>query len=152
MVDMKRAALVLLLLVAACSDDDDTKAAGTTTSTTATPSTTAAAATCFTFEEVDRGASVTVFGVFDCEGEALRLAGEPAAFPVGGTVTHAEGLRCKDGDLVVRSALSDDGETYQAVERTYRVQDGELVQTGEEGSTLSAAEVQPYYEIDCPAP
>ena len=160
MVRMKRALLVLLLLLApACSDgDDDEKAAPTTsaTSTTTTePSTTssATAATCFTFEEVDRGASVTVFGVYDCEGEPLTIDGEPAAFPVGGTVTHAEGLRCEDDQLVVLAARSDDGETYQATEQAYDVRDGALVPSdGVVASTLSAEDVQPFYELDCPTP
>ena len=148
---MKRLALVVLVLVAACSDDGDTS--GAPASTTTTTSTTAPAeAACFEFREVDRGASVTVYGVFDCDGSPLKLAGLDAAFPVGGTVTHAEGLRCTDGGLVVRAALSDDGETYQAVERTYVVEGDELVLEGESGSTITAEEAQPYYELDCPTP
>ena len=154
---MKRALLVLVLLVAACSDDGDDKSALTTstsTSTSSSTSTTAAAGedTCFTFEEVDRGASVTVMGVFDCEGTPLTLDGEPAAFPVGGTVTHAEGMRCEGATLVVLSAVSDDGETFQATETAYEVSDGALVRGEAVGRTLTAAEAQPFYEIDCPPP
>jgi len=151
---MKRAAIALLLLAVACSDDDGDsgeKSAATTTSAT-TATTAPADAACFTFEEVDRGASVTVFGVYDCDGEPLTLDGAPAAFPVGGTVTHAEGIRCEDDALIVRSALSDDGETYQAVEKTYAVEGTELVLEDESGSTIDAEAAQPYYEIDCPAP
>ena len=139
---------MLVVIVAACSDGDDKSSTTSTTTTTAAP----AEAACFTFEEVDRGASVAVMGVHDCEGNPIELDGKAAAFPVGGTVTHAEGLRCEDDGLVVLAARSDDGETYQAIERTYAVDDGELVLDGESGSTLTAEEVQPYYEIDCPAP
>ena len=160
---MKRALLVVLLLVAACSDGDDQdgeKAAGTTTTTTASSTTSTSTTTepedgnglCFAFEEVDRGASVTVFSVSDCDGVPLRLDGEPAAFPVGGTVTHAEGIRCEEDHLVVVSALSDDGETYQTVEKSYAVEGDDLVLTGEIGSTVDAEGAQPYYELDCPPP
>ena len=148
---MKRVALVVLVLVPACSDDGDKSGAPASTTTTTTAAAPAEAA-CFEFQEVDRGASVTVYGVFDCDGSPLQLAGVDAAFPVGGTVTHAEGLRCADDGLVVRSALSDDGETYQAVERTYAVEGDELVLEGESGSTITAEEAQPYYELDCPTP
>lgn len=150
---MKRVGLiVLVLVVAACSGDDDDKSGAPTSTTTTSTTTAPAEAACFAFQEVDRGASVTVYGVFDCDGSPLQLAGVDAAFPVGGTVTHAEGLRCTDGELVVRSALSDDGETYQAVERTYAVEGDELVLEGESGSTITAEEAQPYYELDCPTP
>lgn len=150
---MKRALVVLLLLVAACSDDGDAKRASTT-STSSPPSTSATsaapAAACLTFEEVDRGASVAVMGVFDCDGRPLTVDGEPAAFPVGGTVTHGEGLRCEADRLIVLSAVSDDGDTYQATETTYEVRHGTLVRTEAAGRTITAAEVQPYYELDCP--
>lgn len=156
---MKRALLVVVLLVAACSEgDDDDKAAATTTTATS-PSTSSTTATvegdaesglCFAFEEIDRGASVTVVSVSDCDGNPLRIAGEPAAFPIGGTVTHAEGIRCEPNHLVVLSAVSDDGETYQAVEKTYAVEGDELVLTGETGSTVDAEDAQPFYELDCP--
>jgi hypothetical protein len=150
---MKRTLLVVVLVVAACSDGgDDEKAAvrTTTTATTGTTTTTADVDACFAFEEVDRGASVTVLSVSDCEGNALLIDGQPAAFPVGGTVTHAEGMRCEGDGLVVLSAVSDDGETFQATETTYEVRDGELVRSEATGRTLTAEEAQPYYELDCP--
>ena len=155
---MKRALLAVVLVIAACSDggddDDDKAGAGaTTTTTTATTTTTdAGPEACFTFEEVDRGASVTVLSVSDCEGNPLLLDGAEAAFPVGGTVTHAEGMRCEGDRLVVLSAVSDDGETFQATETAYEVRDGELVRGEAVGRTLSADEAQPYYELDCPTP
>ena len=151
---MKRAAVVtlLLLVVPACSGDEDGKESAVTTVTTATMPTTAAEAEplCFRFEPIDSGASVTVVEVRDCEGDVLTLDGAPAAFPVGGTVTHAEGLRCEDDALVVLSALSDDGLTYQTVDERYAVEDGALVLTGEEAATKEAAEIEAYYRLDCP--
>jgi hypothetical protein len=157
MVTMKWTLPLLLVLLLACSDGDDKRATATTTTTTTptaptTPTTevTAAAAACFTFEEVDRGASVTVYGVYDCDWNPLELNGEPAAFPVGGTVTHAEGLRCEEQQLVVLAAASDDGETYQATETSYRVEGNQLVPTGEVASgVVTGADIAPFYELDC---
>lgn len=151
---MHRVALaaVVLGVVAACSGDKSAAPA-----TSAPPSTAAAAvgpdvATgCFTFEEADRGASVTVYAVRDCDGRPLTIGGSPAALPVGGTVTHGQGLACTDrGALVVKAANSDDGVTYQAVDTTYQIDGTALVEVDETSSTIDAAEVAPYYELDCP--
>ena len=70
------------------------------------------------FVVVEPGASVALVGVFQWQGACMlaRLTGpvgaEPSLFPVGGTVTHLDGLACGGGGLNVLSATSDDGSTY----------------------------------------
>lgn len=142
--------LATLLVVAGCGDDDDDdrpSAQGLTT-TTAAPE----AACELTTEAVDQGASVDILGVF-CDGDRLQLDGQPTAFSVGGTVTHADGLRCEGERLTVLSATSDDGRSYDATAVTYRPDGTDLVEVDREQSTIDATTdaelLDPYYRSDC---
>jgi hypothetical protein len=103
---------------------------------------------------VDHGASVDVVSLFKgCDGAQVSLAGAPAALPIGGTVTHGDGMRCDDDGFTVLSATSDDGATYQAKTTTYRLAGTELVETDTDASTIEAQQdpdaLRPYYELDC---
>ena len=177
------AAAAVLTLLAGCSDDDDapTAAAVTTTTTEATtsssttldedcagadpvppttPSGEAAELVAETddlaFAIVDRGASVEIVSVsevVECAYRTVELDGRPATFPVGGSVTHGDGIRCTDDGITVLSATSDDGATYQATAVDYEVDDGELVETDRRASTIEAGEdpgeLDGYYRLDC---
>lgn len=104
------------------------------------------------------GASVVVVGLFQFVECALARvsfeAGQPAELPVGGGVTHGDGLACTDESLVVLSATSADGETFTATETTYQVDGNTLVELGAESATLTRggddAELERYSTIDCP--
>ena len=167
------AALVAVALVlAGCSDDDEPRAASVTTTTTGqdcagadpVPPTAAdgsqaeivATAGEVKLAIVDRGASVDVVALYaavDCALEAVQLDGAPVALAVGGSVNHGDGLRCKNGEVTVLSATSDDGETYQATAVTYDVDGTELVEVGREATTIDAqadpSALDPYYRLDC---
>jgi hypothetical protein len=87
------------------------------------------------FVQVGSGASASLIGVFQLIGCTLtRLTGpqvsQPSLFPLGGSVTHLDGLRC-DGSaggqrLVTLSATSNDGVSYDTVETRLQVQDGKF--------------------------
>jgi hypothetical protein len=114
------------------------------------------------FAVTGSGASVVVVGLFqlvECAISRVSLeSGEPAELPVGGTVTHGDGIRCtRDGDgpgLVRLSATSDDGEHFQTTDVRYRVDGNTLVEVGSDSATLgrgaAGAEIDRYYTIDCP--
>lgn len=175
-------ALVAPLAAAACSDGAGPRAASatTTTSTNRPSTTTEVAVDCpdgdpappeaadgtpaeivavagrLTFAVVDRGASVDVVSLYrtvGCELVPLSLAGTAAAFSVGGSVTHGDGIRCDGGEITVLSATSDDGATYRATATTYRVEGGDLVQVAERDETIEAQEdpdgLGAYYRLDC---
>jgi len=152
---MHRVAAAAFVIVVAslvgCSDDKADAPVATPSTVSTTTEAPDVAPGCFTFEEVDRGASVTVYAVRDCDGRTLTIDGAPVALPVGGTVTHGEGLACTDdGRLVVKAANSDDGLTYQAVDTTYEIDGTTLVEVDVAAASIEAADVQPYYELDCP--
>jgi hypothetical protein len=104
------------------------------------------------------GASVVVVGLFQFVECALTRvsfeSGSAAELPVGGSVTHADGLACTGDRLVRLSATSDDGETFAATATRYRVDGNTLVELGAEQTTLTRgvddAEIERYYDIDCP--
>ena len=85
------------------------------------------------FVAVGSGASDTLVGVFQLTNCTItRLTGPqgnaPSNFPIGGSVTHLDGLRC-DGTaggqrLVQLSATSDDGVTYRTKETRLTVASG----------------------------
>ena len=164
---------LLGLALVACSDDHDDGAPGAAAVTTT--STTAGAAACddvpraadgteaeivgtsgdVVLAVVDHGASVEVVSLFrGCPPAPLRLDGAPTAFPVGGTVTHGDGLACRDGGIEVLSATSDDGSTYQTVTRHYELDGDDLVLVDEVAGTIEADEepdaLRAHYEISCP--
>jgi hypothetical protein len=173
------AVLVLTLLVACSGDDDDgpraASATRTTRPTTTTSESTTTAVACdlpppkaadgtdaqvvatvgdVQLAIVDHGASVDVVSLFKgCDGAQVSLAGAPAALPIGGTVTHGDGMRCENGEYTVLSATSDDGQTYQAKTTTYRLDGTALVETDTDASTIEAQQdpdaLRPYYELDC---
>lgn len=105
---------------------------------------------------VDHGASVDVVSLFierDCALQPATIDGGPAAFPIGGTVTHGDGLVCKDDRFQVLTASSDDGVTYQATSTTYRLDGSALVQLDTSASTIEANATPDalgsYYRLDC---
>ncbi|CAN5694400.1 hypothetical protein BH20ACT1_BH20ACT1_05290 [soil metagenome] len=104
------------------------------------------------------GASVVVVGLFqfvECALARVSLeGGQPAELPVGGGVTHGDGLACTDESLVRLSATSTDGETFSTTDTRYRVDGNTLVEIGAESATLTRgsddAELERYSTIDCP--
>lgn len=171
-------ALALVPALVACSgDDDDQHAAGVTTTTTSstsrpsstttsdcvapkptaadgTPATVVARIGDVQLAVVDHGASVDVVSLFSgCDLTPVTLDGATAALPIGGTVTHGDGMRCDGEDITVLSATSDDGETYQAKATTYRLDGTTMVEIDTKASTIEAQEdpdtLRAYYELDC---
>ena len=167
------AALLLLALAACGTDDDDDGSPAVSTTTTASdpcpggdpalppaadgsPAEVVAATGNLRLAIVDRGASVEVVSVFrldGCDVRQVEVGGQPVAFPVGGTVTHGDGIRCRGDRLVVLSASSDDGETYQATTVTYEVEGTALSEVDRAASTIEAGEdpetLRAYYSLDC---
>jgi hypothetical protein len=164
-----------LLLLAACSHDGGKERAASVTTTTTRPTTSTVACASpapkptavdgtdaevvatigdVKIAVVDHGASVDVVSLFDgCNLTPVSLGGSTAALPIGGTVTHGDGIRCDGDDFIVLSATSDDGETYQAKAVTYRLEHDTLVAAGTKASTIVAKDdpdtLRPYYELDC---
>ncbi len=102
------------------------------------------------------GASVVVVGLFqfvECAmSRVLLQSGQPAEFPVGGGVTHADGLACAGGALVQRSATSTDGERFDTTDTRFQVDGNTLVGQGAPVTdTLSGDEdaLDAYSTIDC---
>lgn len=172
--------LLVVTLVSSCSDDGKQRAAATTTSTTTTSTTTTTeVADCTTTPSlpkaadgsssqlvttvgdvqiaiVDHGASVDVVSLFvqvDCRLQAATVNGTPAVIPIGGTVTHGDGLACSDDRFEVLTATSDDGATYQATATTYRLDGTELVAVEKAAATIEAQTdpetLSTYYRLDC---
>ncbi|HEV3227290.1 MAG TPA: hypothetical protein VGZ52_10660, partial [Acidimicrobiales bacterium] len=87
------------------------------------------------FVQIGSGASDSLVGVFQLVGCTItRLVGPqgnaPSTFPIGGSVTHLDGVRC-DGTaggerLVQLSATSSDGLTYDTKETRLEVVNGKL--------------------------
>ena len=108
------------------------------------------------------GASVVVVGLFqlvDCTLTPLTFpSGQTVELPVGGGVTHADGMACTDGDdgvhLVRRSATSTDGESFTATETGYRVEGSTLAEVRSERQSLDlgedVSELGQYPTLDCP--
>lgn len=108
------------------------------------------------------GASVVVIGLFqlvDCTLTPVTFpSGQTVELPVGGGITHADGITCTDGDdgvrLVRRSATSTDGESFTATGTGYRVEGSTLVEVRSETHSLDLAEdasqLDQYPTLDCP--
>jgi hypothetical protein len=173
--------LIVLSLVACSGDDGNQHAAGTSTtraqSTSSTSVASSSTSSCGASSPtptaadgtpasvvarlgdvqlaiVDHGASVDVVSLFrGCDLEPVTLDGATAALPIGGTVTHGDGMRCEGDRIVVLSATSDDGETYQAKQTTYRIEGSSLVVAATKAATIEAQRepdaLRPYYELDC---
>jgi hypothetical protein len=82
------------------------------------------------FVQVGSGASVALIGIFQYQDCALvRITGpaapDAAAFPVGGTVTHLDGLSCEGvaggQRLIALSATSADGTTYTTSDQLLQI-------------------------------
>jgi hypothetical protein len=113
------------------------------------------------FVEVGSGASDSLVGVFQLIGCTLtRLTGPvgtaPSLLPIGGSVTHLDGLRC-DGSaggqrLVQLSATSSDGVTYDTKESRFSVQDGKFTATATVTDRIDArdARLQEFSSLNCP--
>ena len=112
------------------------------------------------FVAIGSGASDTLVGVFQLTGCAIaRLTGPqgnaPSSFPIGGSVTHLDGLRC-DGTaggqrLVVMSATSDDGFTYQTKETRLSVANGHFTPDPPVTDTIDARDqrLQAFSSLAC---
>ncbi|MGI9118807.1 MAG: hypothetical protein ACR2G7_01535 [Acidimicrobiales bacterium] len=110
---------------------------------------------------IGAGASVTVVGLFqfvECAVTLVSLpSGQPAELPVGGAITHGDGLACTggaEGRLVHLSATSTDGDTFTTDDTAYRVDANTAIEVNSEGETLTSgadgAEIQRHYTLDCP--
>ena len=105
------------------------------------------------------GASVVVVGLFqfvECSlSRVTSPSGQTVALPVGGAITHGDGIACENGALVTRSALSSDGEAFVTKDTTFRIDGNTLVEVSAESGTLSrpgdAAALDRYYTLDCPS-
>jgi hypothetical protein len=105
------------------------------------------------------GASVVIVGLFQFVECALARVSFPSSqdveLPVGGGITHGDGIACSDGALVRLSATSTDGETFTATKTRYQVDGNTLIEAGTQTSTLTRAvddeAINAYYAIDCPA-
>jgi len=86
------------------------------------------------------GAAAFLVGIHrldGCELVALQLGADAARFPVGATVTRADGVSCPPtGGLVHRSAESLDGVTFDVVEVRYVVEGDDLVEASRDTATL----------------
>jgi hypothetical protein len=90
--------------------------------------------------KVDSGASAEILGLFaflDCELRAVVLNDAPATFPVGGSVGSSAGLDCAAPGVVVFSASSNDGQTYEATSTSYELYAGELTFVGADVATVT---------------
>ena len=104
------------------------------------------------------GASVIVVGLFqfvECAITPLVFSsGQTVALPVGGGITHGDGLVCTGGGLTTLSAMSSDGENFTTTDTRYRVDGNTLVQVGTESGTLArpgdSAALDRYSTLDCP--
>ena len=108
------------------------------------------------FVQAGQGASTMFLLVLHFDGTrlaALTAAGRPLLLGVGGSATHGDGFSCTDsGTLVVRSALSEDGERFNLTEITYRVDGSALVESDRTTSTargMSSDAVAAAYIVDC---
>ncbi len=107
------------------------------------------------FLETAHGASTTFATPYRFDGTVLRelqAEGGPARLGIGGSVTHGDGFRClPSGRLEVRSADSQDGESFTVHVLTYRLSATELVLLS---STTSQAKqgdpaVEQSYVVSC---
>lgn len=111
----------------------------------------------------DAGASVIIVGLFQFVECALTRvtfeSGQNVELPIGGAITHGDGLRCAPGGdsppLVRLSATSTDGESFTATETGYRVDGNALVEVASQTTALTRGAddeaINAYYTIDCPA-
>lgn len=109
------------------------------------------------------GASVVVVGLFQfVECAITRVSftgGGPVELPVGGGVTHGNGILCTGGDdgvgLVELSAMSSDGETFTTADTRYRVDGNTLVEVSSESvaldRTADSGQLDAYYTLNCPS-
>ena len=113
------------------------------------------------FVVIGSGASDTLVAVFQFKNCAIvRLTGPqgnaPSNFPIGGSVTHLDGLRC-DGiaggqRLVQLSATSDDGVTYNTKQTRLTVTDGHFTADPPVTDSVPAQDprLEAYSSLDCP--
>jgi len=114
------------------------------------------------FAVVSQGAATTNVGVWALEAcqlvRVLGADGQPAEFPVGGTVLNGSGLRCAEVgggvQLNVLSARSQDGTTFTASSRPLRLEGNRFVDAGPPAErTLTAPEddgpLSEYFRISC---
>lgn len=110
------------------------------------------------FASVGSGASATIVGLFAATGCTLsRLAlapgGGPAQLPIGGAVTHLNGLRCREQRLEKMSATSTDGVTYSTSIQRLALVEGTLQPDGApQTGTLAASDpsLADFSTLNCP--
>jgi hypothetical protein len=82
-------------------------------------------------------------------------SGENVELPLGGGITHGDGIACAEATLVRLSATSTDGEAFSATDTSYQVDGNTLIEVDSETATLTRAtddeEINRYYALDCPA-
>jgi hypothetical protein len=111
------------------------------------------------FAVTGAGASVVVVGLFqfvECAVAGVVFqSGQAVALPVGGGITHGNGIACRDGGLVALSAVSEDGESFTTEDTRYRVDGNTLVQVGTASGTLTRSgdggALDRYFGLDCPS-
>ena len=111
------------------------------------------------FAVTSAGASVVVVSLFqfvECSLASVRFAsGETVALPVGGGITHGNGVACAGGELVASSAMSRDGQSFTTEDITYRVDGNTLHEVSKDRASLTrpgdAAALERYYTLDCPS-
>jgi hypothetical protein len=95
------------------------------------------------FVRVGSGAStsnVALYTVNGCNLVRLTWSGQNS-FPIGGTVTHLDGLQCVNGGLRINSATSDDGATYNTSTQQAQPQNDTLVPVGQaQTGTMTSAD------------
>ncbi len=106
------------------------------------------------FVETAQGASTQFATPYRFDGKALReldLDGDPARLGFGGSVTHGDGFRCRNGLLEVLSAESQDGATYTVRVDTYSLGRSELVlrSTANKQARQGDALFEASYRPDC---
>jgi hypothetical protein len=108
------------------------------------------------FVRVGQGASTSTLRMFALTGSSLApvdSAGAPLLLVIGGSVTHGDGFSCTpNGQLVVRSAQSDDGTAFTVTTTTFRLAGGAAVRlsrTTTKATGMDDPRVRPAYQVDC---
>lgn len=116
---------------------------------------------------VDQGASTSFFGIYTLDGRRHLVpvtedGRAPLRFGVNGSVTHGDGGGCVTGPdgkprLVIRSAESVDGATFESVEKTYAWNGTTVHLAGTRTGTIEGPgtsgqlppDLQAYYQFTC---
>lgn len=86
------------------------------------------------------GPKVGLFVLASCNLQRVTLAGAPAEFPVQSTANAKNGLACQAAGLVVYSATSSNGQTYQASTVSYLLEGALLDEVHRNTTQLGATD------------